>query len=322
MSTLAQFRVRFLAVALVLAVGTSVALAGRASSSRPSGGSEGRSGSATATRGGGGSSGGSTVHASGHATWRYGGSGHGGGYYPGWGGGWGWGYPYWGWSGGWYGAYAPAWYGPPGATLIFAGDPGRLPGVVETRVKPNSARVILDGQDVGRSKDYNGSWDNLKVPAGRHTLEFARDGYQTLRVDLDVGGGQSYRIDRKLQKGEGPDPGSVVLANPPPVNNSRPPIEVASDRGTSVAYAEPPPPSPSLPRGLLKIEVEPADAAVYLDGEYLARADELARLHGALPVAAGSHRVDVVRPGHAARTVEVDVLEGELGRVEIQLQPH
>lgn len=58
---------------------------------------------------------------------------------------------------------------------------------------------------------------------------------------------------------------------------------------------------------MLRLRVSPPDAAVYLDGEFLARADELARLHGAIPVAAGLHVVEVVRPGFEGETREIDV---------------
>ena len=46
---------------------------------------------------------------------------------------------------------------------------------------------------------------------------------------------------------------------------------------------------------------------VYLDGEFLASASELARLHGALPVARGRHVVEVLRPGFLTETREVEV---------------
>ncbi len=66
--------------------------------------------------------------------------------------------------------------------------------------------------------------------------------------------------------------------------------------------------------------IGPPDAAVYLDGEFLARASELSRLHGSLPVARGPHTIEVVRPGFESRAVDVDV-EGEMPvRVEIDLQ--
>ena len=60
---------------------------------------------------------------------------------------------------------------------------------------------------------------------------------------------------------------------------------------------------------------------VYLDGDFLGRGDELARLHGALAVAAGYHRLEVVRPGYAPRTLELEVPDsGEPLRVEVELE--
>ena len=65
--------------------------------------------------------------------------------------------------------------------------------------------------------------------------------------------------------------------------------------------------------------VSPPDAAVYLDGEFLAQADELRRLHGALPVAAGNHIVEVVRPGYVSERQRIEVIDGDVARVAIQL---
>ena len=74
-----------------------------------------------------------------------------------------------------------------------------------------------------------------------------------------------------------------------------------------------------LKRGLLRLEVHPADAAVYLDGEFLARADELNRLHGAIPVAQGVHAVEVVRPGYVGQTVNVEVGGDEPAKFRVEL---
>jgi hypothetical protein len=53
----------------------------------------------------------------------------------------------------------------------------------------------------------------------------------------------------------------------------------------------------------------------------LGTAQELARLHGALPVALGRHVVEIVRPGFGSRRLEVDVTEAGTARVELRLEP-
>ena len=61
--------------------------------------------------------------------------------------------------------------------------------------------------------------------------------------------------------------------------------------------------------GRLQLRVAPADAFVYIDGEYEGRADEL-REPGAL-LRAGSHRVRLEASGYASRTFDVRIGDGE-----------
>ncbi len=253
------------------------------------------------------------ARAQGHATYGYG---HGNfGYRPYY---WDWYYgpwwllgSWWGWPGSWGDAW---WYGRPGwYPGAYAGDDAEGiaigPAIVETAIRPKRAQVILDGDPIGQARDFNGTWDVLEIDPGRHLLVFEAPGYKTLEVGIDVRPGRNYRVAYLLREGEGKDPRSTPL--PPPA----PP----SDRAPSTTSALPPVPAEpdpggertGLARGFLRIEATPPDAAVYLDGEFLGRGDELARLHGALPVAAGEHRIEVVRPGYRSRTDRVDVSEGQ-----------
>jgi hypothetical protein len=143
-------------------------------------------------------------------------------------------------------------------------------------------------------------------------IEFSRKGHMTLRQHIRIKPGGYVLITEQLQKGEGIDPRST---EPPP------PVETAAEAPESAPPARRPPvPSGSLARGLLRLDVAPDDAAVYLDGEFLARADELRRLHGALPVARGMHSVEVVRPGYASRKMDVEVPGADPVRIEIRLE--
>jgi hypothetical protein len=247
------------------------------------------------------------VHVSGHAAFGYGGSVHvSGGYwgspywaYPYWGHGypyWGHGYPYWG-----YGPYGYA-YPPP---RVWVGEGmSSPPAVLETHVQPKRAEVWIDGMLAGQARDFTGTWDRLWIEPGRHEIELRKAGYRTLRLALDLAPGGRARIEERLEQGEGIDRRSAEPAAAP--------AEVAS--GPTPATP------PALRRALLRLEVEPADAAVYLDGEFLAHGAELSRLHGAIPVAEGSHRVEVVRPGYSAERQEIEVSAEQPLHVRISLR--
>jgi hypothetical protein len=69
----------------------------------------------------------------------------------------------------------------------------------------------------------------------------------------------------------------------------------------------------------LQIEVEPSDAAIYLDDRFIGTASELDSQSG-FAVAPGRHTVTVSRPGYRDRRVEVEVSRGETEKIEIKLE--
>ncbi len=154
---------------------------------------------------------------------------------------------------------------------------------VETDVRPKRAQVRVDGQLVGQARDFNGPWDLLLLRPGVHMLELSAPGHMSLEIALDAERGGYYHIRESLLKGSGKDPRS-------------------SENVPTVAGSPREPPQGRLTAGRLHLHIEPADAAVYLDGEFLARAGELTRLHGALSVALGEHTVEVTRPGYVNET--------------------
>lgn len=316
---------RIAGAALVIAALASPVVAGGAARTRP-GGHSGPSASSRPAAGHAqhGSTSSAPQRASGRATYGYsGGYAYGPGY--------GWGYPWYG--GGYYGGYYwdPWWWGWPHASLgigwysapyainaSFVGShevASTFPAFIETPVSPAKAEVRLDGEAVGWAKDYNGRWDRLTVAPGRHLIEFSHPGFMTLRIAFDAQGGRSYRFERSLRTGDGVDPSSVELGEPadaPAIGGSH--AEGEGERAPVVTA-----PLPGLQRGFLRLHILPLDAAVYLDGEFLASAREIAALHGAIPVARGPHRLEVVHPERAKRSISVDVMGEEPLRIEVDL---
>lgn len=69
----------------------------------------------------------------------------------------------------------------------------------------------------------------------------------------------------------------------------------------------------------LLLMVRPADAAVYLDDRFIGSADEVGGEDQSVPLSAGKHSVTVSRPGYKDKTVTVEVLAGEVKRVDVTL---
>ena len=213
---------------------------------------------------------------------------HGRGVYwgPYWGFGVGWGWPY----AGWYGpGYYPRPYGP---LRVVPRDAA----AVELHLHPRKATVKVDGALVGQARDFNDYYDPLWLGPGRHALEFSYSGYMTLRIGLEVRRGGHYTVRESLEEGTGDDPRSETVVPAP---------------------REPAKPGPAR----LRVHVDPEDAALYLDGEFVGRVDDASHPGGVFVVTPGTHHLEAVRPGFKSQEVDVDAQPGQPVKVEVVLEP-
>lgn len=73
--------------------------------------------------------------------------------------------------------------GMPKETLKAVGNEGLLKIVAE----PSSAEVYVDGNFVGKAKEFNGNPGLLKLTHGTHTIMIKKSGYQTYIHKVFVG---------------------------------------------------------------------------------------------------------------------------------------
>lgn len=67
------------------------------------------------------------------------------------------------------------------------------------------------------------------------------------------------------------------------------------------------PSPPGFTPGYLRTVVEPSNASVYVDGQYVGRAEQLGAGRGALAVAPGARRIDIVHPDFKPLVTTVEV---------------
>ncbi len=68
---------------------------------------------------------------------------------------------------------------------------------------------------------------------------------------------------------------------------------------------------------LVKFSIQPADASIYLDGEFMGLASDLPEV---MLLAPGEHRLEVVRPGMTSRELTFATQSGEEAHVEARLE--
>ncbi|MGQ9495505.1 MAG: PEGA domain-containing protein [Thermoanaerobaculaceae bacterium] len=226
------------------------------------------------------------------------------------------------------GFWYPWWWGGWAATpvVVQVRDPELT--VVDTDVSPEHARVFLDGQLIGTADDFDGNPDYLYLRPGTYTLEFVLPGYENEKVIVEAGPGRYFPLDFALKRKTGEKPAAWY---------DRPEgLPVARVFGKSASREKDARPDPSLRpelrapgrkggtgtgKAALRFTVEPPQAVVYLDGEFLGTGEELAQLVRAVAVEPGEHEVEVMAPGYESQKRELEVAAGQTLEVNLRLSP-
>ena len=102
-----------------------------------------------------------------------------------------------------YGSWSPAYvhgyphygYGPG----YYAHSPGFDFGGVRLRMRPRDAQVFVDGYYVGIVDDFDGTFQQLRLEHGAHTIEVRMPGFEDLELDVYVQPGRTINIHEDLR---------------------------------------------------------------------------------------------------------------------------
>ena len=244
------------------------------------------------------------------------GTGHGhryrGGYYGGY---YGYGWPYsyyspyrYGWYDNyWYSGYSPWYYsGYYGYSPYYRGRHySYRMGQVRVQVEPEKTRVYVDGYYAGVADDFDGIFQRLNLPTGRHEIMLKLEGYRTHRIKIYVPLDQTVKIKLDMVKGLGEEVAEDWTAGRDLARDEEGYGDIREDDDAD-DVADVDEGVPARDRGTLRLQVTPPDASIYLNGEFRGTG----RLE-TLSLPAGRYHLEIVRPGY--RLLERDV-EVEPGR--------
>ncbi len=212
-----------------------------------------------------------------------------------------------------FGQYGPyAWgRGPAGFAVPNA-------GALDINTKPKKASVYLDGELIGRVGSFDGFPGYLWLREGSYRLAIFMEGHETLERSISVHPGLVIKIDEDLAPGDAvqPQPAAPALVAPRAAERTAPPGEPwrVEKRGQPIEQDQ-----RSEPARLM-VEVQPADAVVYLDGRLLGSGAQLANLHSPLIIDPGAHRLEVTRPGYASEVRAFEAARSEDVSLHIELR--
>ncbi len=225
--------------------------------------------------------------------------------------------------GGYYGGgyYGGGYYGAPGG---YYGAPGYYSSYrygdrasLRVMVNPDKTRVFVDGYYAGVADDFDGLFQRLHVSPGRHEISLKLEGYRTHRMRIYVGPGSTLKIQYEMVKGSGEDPVE----------------DLAGDAGAADRYEDRDRPGDGdrdmdaeehadhvrpggRGGGRLRLDVQPPDASIYVDGQFRGTARQI----GQLDLPPGRHRVEIVRPGFRTDDRDVDIEGGRTRDLTVELQ--
>lgn len=269
--------------------------------------------------------------------------------------GWGWGFGSWWWDD--YYWYGPPYshYGRYGYGnrygYGYGDDRYGTAGAVDIDVSPGKTEVWIDGRYTGTADDFDGFPQYLWLDRGTYDLVLYREGYKTIARQITIRPGQVISMGDRLQPGESVRPEDLAtktherrderirseeerreeiarrgndgmddwrdrarrrMEERDRYDNDGREEERAEERSMSEDSAD--------GTGHLRLDVEPSDASVYLDGRFVGTGIDLQRSRNGIRLEPGEHRIAVVRPGHKAEEQEFTVAAGEDVELEFELE--
>lgn len=175
-------------------------------------------------------------------------------------------------------------------------------------VEPDTTRVYVDRYYAGVSDDFDGLFQRLYVSPGRHQITLKLEGYRSHSFEIYAVPGRTLKLHWNMVRGTGQDePEDLAGAVPPEV---APPPTVNDDEDV--------PPPVDVDRrdiGKLSLDIRPRDASVYIDGRVSPEASR-----DDVPLPAGTHKLQVVRPGYRSFEQDVVIRAGKTEDLDVRLE--
>jgi hypothetical protein len=240
-------------------------------------------------------------------------------------------YP-WGWWGGWGYPYGP--YYPWGMGAYWYPEQVRPDmGALDLDIRPEKARVYLDGHMIGIADNFDGWPRHLWLEEGTYDLVFYHEGYETIARQYTIYPGLVIDVEDRMIEGEAVLPEDLLAKSSA---NREERLRRRLERGEEVGTPgdwrdrvrreregvsdEAPAYDARTEPARLRLSVQPPDAAVYLDGRFLGTGEELGQVRAGLIVDAGEHELQVTRPGYEPETTTFEAEAGEEVELTVELE--
>jgi hypothetical protein len=162
-------------------------------------------------------------------------------------------------------------------------------GYIDLNVQPQDASVYVDEVYRGTARDFVAQ--TLTVPRGLRKITLRRNGFFTETFNVQIEAGRVLEMD-------------VILKSSPGATEQASPVYQVDLTKT----------------GSLVLQIEPADASVYIDDTFYGPSTQFSKNAQAIVLRAGQHKFQLSRPGYATHSATVEIQADQVKEVQVSLQ--
>lgn len=190
------------------------------------------------------------------------------------------------------------WWPLPLVVFPIVPPPGPLPpppaehyqsGYLNLDVRPPDTEVLVNGEYRGMARDFYSAPGYLELLKGEYRITLRKKGYNPVSFIVRIIPGQLLTLDVTMDQTKEPGKEDRVYQ-----------LDIEST-------------------GHLEFDVSPPDAAVYIDGNFYGIASQFREDTNALVLRAGSHHIEIVRPGHSTYVRDINIMKSERRKIKITL---
>lgn len=173
-------------------------------------------------------------------------------------------------------------------------------------VDPDDAMILLDGRLIGEAYEFSMPESALRLQGSRHEIIIKRDGYYEEVVNLRDYDSGRITVRRRLRP---LDPRRTVASVQPsekPIARTVEPKPLPEDEGVPPEEMEPASDEMNADAVNVILNVQPAEAAIYLEGRFWGIAPASGRIDN-LHLRPGSYTIEVARPGYVSHKQVIEV---------------
>jgi hypothetical protein len=185
------------------------------------------------------------------------------------------------------------------------------------RIQPDDAHILLNGRFIGEVYEFSSVRSALKLTSKNHRIVIKKKGY--IEEEIDLSQYSSRDIIVKLTMKPDPSPVNETPEEKPEIKFKKPEYIPKSEPVKEPVMETKPEETSDLQISQIVLEIQPEDAAIYLDGKFWGIAPGSGKIEN-LKLKTGTYILEVIKPGFQNFRKTIQVKGQKLIRITVILK--